>query len=208
MLFSELHKIMVNKVTFAGFRGAIAPSWIRPWSSVVSEVTPPGVDSNDVFMVYVPPTRGNRNLATHLGSLTETWKHTHFLSQPSVLGRSTRKSAGNVFSCPVPFHCIRFAFRFVFLLRDFLTGHVCVVFRCPARTPPGLHRRRLVHHDRVLGRVADQEATPGHIARQFAAHHGHRAQRSGALALFEEALWRNDYVGNDVGAKKGPRLNL
>jgi len=30
MLFSELYKIMVNKVTFAGFRGAIAPLWIRP----------------------------------------------------------------------------------------------------------------------------------------------------------------------------------
>jgi len=25
MLFSELYKIMVKKVTFAGFRGAIAP---------------------------------------------------------------------------------------------------------------------------------------------------------------------------------------
>jgi len=25
MLFSEMHKIMVNKVTFAGFRGLIAP---------------------------------------------------------------------------------------------------------------------------------------------------------------------------------------
>jgi len=30
MLFSELHKIMVNKAIFIVFRGAIAPSWIRP----------------------------------------------------------------------------------------------------------------------------------------------------------------------------------
>jgi len=33
MLFSELYKILVKKVTFLGFRGAIAPiahPWIRP----------------------------------------------------------------------------------------------------------------------------------------------------------------------------------
>jgi len=33
MLFSKLYKIMVNKVTFVRFRGAIAPiapPWIRP----------------------------------------------------------------------------------------------------------------------------------------------------------------------------------
>ena len=37
MLFSELHKIIVKKVTFVGFRGAIAPiasPWIRPCCSV------------------------------------------------------------------------------------------------------------------------------------------------------------------------------
>jgi len=40
MLFSELHKIMVNKVTFVAFRGVITPpgsalsitfSWQRRW---------------------------------------------------------------------------------------------------------------------------------------------------------------------------------
>ena len=31
MLFSELYKIVVNKVTFAGFRGERSPPWIRPW---------------------------------------------------------------------------------------------------------------------------------------------------------------------------------
>jgi len=33
MLFIESYKIMVNKVTFVSFRGAVAPiaaSWIRP----------------------------------------------------------------------------------------------------------------------------------------------------------------------------------
>jgi len=30
MMFSQLYKTMVNKVTFVGFRGAIAPPWIRP----------------------------------------------------------------------------------------------------------------------------------------------------------------------------------
>jgi len=33
MLFSDLYKIMVNKITFVGYRGAIAPivhPWIRP----------------------------------------------------------------------------------------------------------------------------------------------------------------------------------
>jgi len=36
MLFSELYKIIVNKITFVSFRGAtapIAPPWIRPDSS-------------------------------------------------------------------------------------------------------------------------------------------------------------------------------
>jgi len=39
MLFSELYKIMVKKVTFVGFRGEIAliaPPWIRPCSHVTS----------------------------------------------------------------------------------------------------------------------------------------------------------------------------
>jgi len=33
MLFSELYKIIVNKLTFVGFRGAIAAiaPWIPPW---------------------------------------------------------------------------------------------------------------------------------------------------------------------------------
>jgi len=34
LLFSELHIIMVNEVTFEGYRGPItptAPPWIRPW---------------------------------------------------------------------------------------------------------------------------------------------------------------------------------
>ena len=34
MLFSELYKMMEKKVTFVGFRGAIAPiapPWIHPW---------------------------------------------------------------------------------------------------------------------------------------------------------------------------------
>ena len=34
MLFSELYKIMVKRVTFVGFRGGDRPnrrSWIRPW---------------------------------------------------------------------------------------------------------------------------------------------------------------------------------
>jgi len=31
MFFSELYKITVEKVTFVGFRGAIAP-WVRPCS--------------------------------------------------------------------------------------------------------------------------------------------------------------------------------
>jgi len=34
MLFSELCKSMVNKVTLAGFRGAITPHWILPWMFV------------------------------------------------------------------------------------------------------------------------------------------------------------------------------
>jgi len=39
MLFFELYKIMVNKVTFVGFRGAFPPPpWIRPWSDVYTSV--------------------------------------------------------------------------------------------------------------------------------------------------------------------------
>jgi len=34
MLFSKLSKIMVNKVTFVGFRGAIVPPRIRPSARV------------------------------------------------------------------------------------------------------------------------------------------------------------------------------
>ena len=34
MLFSDLYKIMVNKVTFVGFSGTIFPSWIRPCALV------------------------------------------------------------------------------------------------------------------------------------------------------------------------------
>jgi len=36
-LFSELFQIVVEKVTFAGFKGAIAPFlpiWIRPWQGL------------------------------------------------------------------------------------------------------------------------------------------------------------------------------
>jgi len=45
MLFSELYKIMVNKVTFIGFRGGdvpIAPSWIRLCMRVPSRGNHPG----------------------------------------------------------------------------------------------------------------------------------------------------------------------
>ena len=34
MIFSELYKIMTNKVILLGFRGGGAPSWIRPWTFV------------------------------------------------------------------------------------------------------------------------------------------------------------------------------
>jgi len=43
MLFSELYKIIVNKVTFLGFRGAIAPvgvPWIRPCATFTEQVVP------------------------------------------------------------------------------------------------------------------------------------------------------------------------
>jgi len=33
MLFSELFKIMVNKVTIVGFRGEITPFWICPYAT-------------------------------------------------------------------------------------------------------------------------------------------------------------------------------
>jgi len=46
MLFFKLHKIMVSKVTFVGFRGAIAPiapPWIRPWDQETSsDLVPTG----------------------------------------------------------------------------------------------------------------------------------------------------------------------
>ena len=31
MLFSELYEVMVDKVTFVGFRGGDRAPWIRPW---------------------------------------------------------------------------------------------------------------------------------------------------------------------------------
>jgi len=39
MLFSELYKIMVNQVAFAGFRGKVTPTapWIRPGQQVESQ---------------------------------------------------------------------------------------------------------------------------------------------------------------------------
>ena len=37
-MFSELSKIMVNKVIFLGFTGAIALLWIRPWMKASVEL--------------------------------------------------------------------------------------------------------------------------------------------------------------------------
>jgi len=37
MLFSELYKILVKKVTFVGFRGAIAPHLDPPWTKAANE---------------------------------------------------------------------------------------------------------------------------------------------------------------------------
>jgi len=34
MLFSELYKIMVKKVTFVGYRGESPPLWISPWTEL------------------------------------------------------------------------------------------------------------------------------------------------------------------------------
>jgi len=39
MLFSELYNTLVNKVIFLGFRGTIAPPWIRPWMTRSSGMT-------------------------------------------------------------------------------------------------------------------------------------------------------------------------
>ena len=40
--FTELHKIMMNKITFVGFRGDdrlnCSPPWTRPWHCVIAQL--------------------------------------------------------------------------------------------------------------------------------------------------------------------------
>ena len=54
MLFSELYKIIVNKVTFLGFSGAPAPvgiQWIRPCATFTEQVDP---IHNCITLFWIP----------------------------------------------------------------------------------------------------------------------------------------------------------